>query len=744
MSMATPTRTMVVKPNRLTNNSYVLLFILFIASIISTTHAACSKMDQHSLLSSFDIASSSLNWSSNDCCRWEGIICNMAGRVTHLLLPSKRLKGVISPSLGNLTHLSHLNLSHNILSGHLEVGFFLSLSRLHILDLSYNFISGEVPLSLPSSHIRLVDLSSNQFNGTIPSSFLQRAWNLRNLNVSNNLLTGQIPSSICFYSSSFRLLDFSHNEFSGIIPLGIGNCSKLELFRAGFNNLLGTLPTDIHNAQALEEISLPSNKLSGPIGENISNLTNLTILDLYLNQLSGALPFHIGKLSRLKIITLHFNNLESYLPTSLMNCSSLTELNLGYNQFEGDLSVLNFTKLTKLIKLDLMNNKFTGPLPISVYSCKSLIALRLSSNDLEGQLQHGILSLKSLSFLSLSNNRLTNVTGAMNILKDSKSLRVLLFTSNFLGEEMPDGDLMVDSSGFQNLSVLSLSRCQLTGKVPIWLSKLEKMEVLDLSSNRLVGSIPGWLGTLPSLSFLNLNNNFISGEFPKELCELQAFVTKRDGTLTGHGDFELPVYYQSIHGSATILQYKYISNMPNTIRFRNNSLSSKIPLEIGKLQLLQELDIGFNNFYGNIPNQISNLPNLERLDLSRNHFSGELPASLSSLHFLSSFSVAYNNLQGNIPLGTQLQGFNDTAFEGNPGLCGFPLPNECQKKRPGDTTKNREDVDDTANGIPWLHISVSLGFIVGFWGVCGPLALSRSWRFAYFQFLSNIVDRFVC
>ncbi|XP_068316145.1 tyrosine-sulfated glycopeptide receptor 1-like [Pyrus communis] len=717
--MAIPTRTMLVKPNRLTN-SYVLLFILFIASIISKTHAACSKIDQHSLLSSFDIASSSLNWSSNDCCRWEGIICNMAGRVTHLLLPSKRLKGVISPSLGNLTHLSHLNLSHNILSGHLEAGFFLSLSRLHILDLSYNFISGEVPLSLPSSHIQLVDLSSNQFNGTIPSSFLQRAWNLSNLNVSNNFLTGQIPSSICFYSSSVRLLDFSHNEFSGIIPLGIGNCSKLELFRAGFNNLLGTLPTDIHNAQALEEISLPSNKLSGPIGENI------------------------GKLSRLKILTLHFNNLESYLPTSLMNCSSLTELNLGYNQFQGDLSVLNFSKLTKLIKLDLKNNNFTGPLPISVYSCKSLMALRLSSNDLEGQIQHEILSLKSLSFLSLSNNRLTNVTGAMKILKDSKSLRVLLFTSNFLGEEMPDGDLMVDSFGFQNLSVLSLSRCQLTGKVPIWLSKLEKMEVLDLSSNRLVGSIPGWLGTLQSLSFLNLNNNFISGEFPKELCELPAFVTKWEENQTGHGDFELPVYYQSINGSATLLQYKYISNLPKRISFRNNSLSSKIPLEIGKLQLLQELDIGFNNFFGNIPNQISNLPNLERLDLSRNHFSGELPASLSSLHFLSSFSVAYNNLQGKIPLGTQLQGFNDTAFEGNPGLCGFPLPNECQKKRPGDTTKNLEDVHDTANGIPWLHISVSLGFILGFWGVCGPLALSRSWRFAYFQFLSNIVDRFVC
>ncbi|XP_068323441.1 receptor-like protein 3 [Pyrus communis] len=727
--------------------SYVLLlFILFITSFISTTHAACSKMDQHSLFSSFDIASSSLNWTSQDCCRWEGITCDPAGRVTRLLLPSKRLKGVISPFLGNLTHLSHLNLSHNILYGHLEAGFFLSLSRLQILDLSYNLLSGELPLSPPPIYIRIVDLSSNQFNGTIPPSFLQRAWNLSNLNVSNNLLKGQIPSFNCSYSPFLRSLDFSHNDFSGIIPLGLGNCSKLELFRAGFNNLLGTLPSDIHKARALEEVSLPSNKLSGAIGENIANLTNLAILDLYSNQLSGTLPLHIGKLSRLKLIILHFNNLESFLPPSLMNCSSLTELNLGFNQLEGDLSVLNFSKLTQLIKLDLMSNHFTGPLPTSVYPCKSLIALRLSSNDLEGQIQHEILSLKSLSFLSLSFNRLTNVTGAMKILKDCESLRALLFTNSFLGEEMPDGDLMVDSSGFQNLSYVSLSRCQLTGKVPVWLSKLKKLEVFDLSSNRLTGPIPGWLGTLPSLYFINLDDNFISGEFPKELCRLQALRSKKAAAQTDRGDFELPIYYRSVNVSASMLQYKYLSNMPPTISLRNNSLSGNIPRDIGQLQLLHRLDIGFNKFSGNIPHQISNLRNLEKLDLSGNHLFGEIPASLSNLNFLSSFSVAYNNLQGQIPLGTQLQGFNATAFEGNPGLCGSPLPNKCPKKSPGDsdTTKDREDAHDSGNGIPWLQISVSLGFIVGFWGVCGPLALSRSWRYAYFEFFSNVVDRFVC
>ncbi|PQQ12864.1 receptor-like protein 2 [Prunus yedoensis var. nudiflora] len=213
----------------------------------------------------------------SDCCHWEGITCDKDGRVTHLLLPSKRLQGSVSHSLGNLTHLSHLNLSHNQLSGLLEAGLILSLSFLEILDLSYNLLSGEVPLFPPSSYIRIVDLSSNQFNGTIPSSFLQHAGNLSSLNVSKNHITGQMPSSICLYSSLVRVLDFSYNDFSGSIPLGLGTCSKLEVFHAGFNSLSGTLPSDIYNAQALEEISLPSNKLFGPISDRIVNLPSLTI-----------------------------------------------------------------------------------------------------------------------------------------------------------------------------------------------------------------------------------------------------------------------------------------------------------------------------------------------------------------------------------------------------------------------------------------------------------------------------------
>ncbi|PRQ58174.1 putative leucine-rich repeat domain, L domain-containing protein [Rosa chinensis] len=727
---------MPLQPNYLT--PYAIIFIFFISSV-DCRSTACNKLDQDSLWSSFNMPSSPLNWSSDDCCQWEGITCDMSGRVARVSLPSKGLKGYIlsSSSLRNLTHLTHLNLSHNSLTGSLDqTGFFLSLSHLEILDLSYNFLSGELPSSLSSVNIRMLDLSSNHFHGAIPSSFFQQAWNLTSFNVSNNMFTGSIPSSICTRSYPLiRLLDFSFNKFNGSISGGIGECSKLEVLRAGYNNLSGILPDDIYSASALEEIVLPHNSIYGFISERVVNLTNLRILDLYSNELSGALPTSIGKLSKLQFMLLHFNNLEGYLPPSLMNCTSIVELHLGSNHLEGNISTLNFSKLGQLTKLDLWMNYFTGILPLSLYSCKSLKAIRLSRNDLQGQIQPEIRSLKLLSFLSLGYTRLTNVTGALQILMGCKRLRALLLSSSFhLAEKLPADYGMVDFAGFQNLQFLDLSNCELMGQIPIWLSKLKKLEVLELSSNRITGSIPSWLGNLPRLFFLNLGSNLLSGEFPKEICRLPSLVS--DQSTDQVDDYlELPIYGSK---DAIILQYT-LSYFPRAIDIKNNTFTGSIPVEIGELQLLHILHLSGNNFSGSIPEEISNLKNLEELDLSMNHFSGTIPQLLAALTFLKSFNASYNDFEGQIPIGTQLQSFSASAFEGNPKLCGAPLPNHCLPINDNDADKNSQYMESEQK-FDWFHISVALGFITGFLGVFGPL-YNQAWRYAYFNFLDNLWNR---
>jgi Leucine-rich repeat (LRR) protein len=706
-------------------NYHLLLITLFLFGIFSMNHA-CNQIDRNSISSlAFNSTSSPpLNWSSIDCCRWEGISCDHKHQVTSIWLPSKGISGSISPSLGNLTQLSHLNLSNNSLSGPLFPGLFSSLTQLKVLDLSYNHLFGDIS-GWPAS-LQIVDISSNHFSETIQSSFFQRAWRLTQLNVSNNGFIGPIPSFPCINSSLVNLLDFSHNHHSGQIPSGLGACSQLKVFRAGFNSLSSSLPDDIFNATVVEEISLPSNHLSGPISNDIVYLTKLTNLELYGNKLSGKLPLNIGKLSKLKHLLLDENFLIGSLPQSLVNCTNLTKLTLRHNFLQGDISTFNFSSFHQLTIIDLAFNNLSGNLPVSLYSCKSLIAIRLARNRLEGQIQHEVLQLKFLSFLSLGQNRLSNITNAIKILMRCKTLSVVLLAGSFLHEAMPSDENTIGYDGFENLRVLSLEECQLTGQFPVWISKLKKLEYLNLRANRIKGSIPISLSTLPSLIRIEVHDNLISGEFPKELCDLPALVSPR--ALVGKSHFDLPIF------SGTNMQINLLSNIEPGIFVANNNLSGNIPIEIGRLKMLHSLNLSHNNFSGNIPAQLSELTNLEELDLSANRLSGEIPASLSSLHFLSRFSVANNNLHGEIPSGTQLQTFNASAYEGNLGLCGPPLPHGCAH-----IVSNNQDIDRPR--IPWFPLTVVFGFITGFLGVCGPLIFSSKWRVAYFQFMDHLKHR---
>ncbi|RVX06845.1 hypothetical protein CK203_015174 [Vitis vinifera] len=116
--------------------------------------------------------------------------------------------------------------------------------------------------------------------------------------------------------------------------------------------------------------------------------------------------------------------------------------------------------------------------------------------------------------------------------------------------------------------------------------------------------------------------------------------------------------------------------------------------------------------------------------------------------FLESLEPILQRLSGKIPTSNQFQTFNDPSiYRNNLALCGEPLAMKC----PGDdeaTTDSsgvdNEDHDDEhedAFEMKWFYMSMGPGFVVGFWGVFGPLIINRSWRRAYFRFLDEMKDR---
>lgn len=213
---------------------------------------------------------------------------------------------------------------------------------------------------------------------------------------------------------------------------------------------------------------------------------------------------------------------------------------------------------------------------------------------------------------------------------------------------MTTDDDMVGFDGLQNLQLLSFADSQLTGLIPVWLSKLKSLEVLFLGGNQITRPVPSWLGALPRLLYIRLAHNRLLGEFPKQLCKLPRLVYERNiAPQVDSYEFELPLF-GTVITDPSFLPCK-LSFFGASINLSNNNLEGDIPNEIGQLQLLRELRLDSNNFSGIIPNQISNLKNLENLNFSLNHLSGKIPSSLVSLHFLKQFNVSYN-LQGPIPI----------------------------------------------------------------------------------------------
>ncbi|KAF8776334.1 hypothetical protein HU200_003561 [Digitaria exilis] len=652
------------------------LALLFCLAAFLPPTSSCSEKEMSSLLQFLAGLSQDgglgLSWkNSTDCSTWEGVACGTDGTVTDVSVTSKDLEGHISASLGMLSGLLRLNLSHNLLSGGLPLEL-MSSNSINVLDVSFNRLNGnlhELPSSTPSRPLQVLNISSNLFTGEFPSGTWEVMSSLVSLNASNNSFTGQIPSHLCSSSPVLAVIALCYNQLSGSIPPALGNCSMLKVLKAGHNTLSGPLPDELFNATSLEYLSFPDNGLQGILdGGRLINLRNLVNLDLGGNRLNGKIPDSIGQLKRLEELHLDHNNMSGELPSTLSNCTNLITIDLKGNSFSGELQKVNFFKLPNLKTLDLLYNSFTGTVPESIYSCSKLVALRLSANNLHGQLSPRIGNSKSLVFLSLAFNNFTNITSTLQILKNCRNLTSLLIGTNFKGEVMPEDETI---DGFQNLQVLSISNCSLSGKIPLWLSNLKNLQVLLLHTNQLSGPIPTWIKSLKSLFHLDISSNMLTGEIPTALMEMPMLTTENTATHLDPRVFELPVYKNPS------LQYRITSALPKLLNLGYNNFTGVIPKEIGQLKSLSVLNFSSNNLSGEIPPQLCNLTNLQVLDLSSNHLTGAIPSALNNLHFLSSLNISYNNLEGPIPNGGQLSTFSNSSFEGNPKLCGPILLRSC-------------------------------------------------------------------
>ncbi|KAK9665070.1 hypothetical protein RND81_14G088300 [Saponaria officinalis] len=420
-----------------------------------------------------------LPYGNLDYCTWNGVECNnYTGHVTGLVLSGvlyNRLDGclesqVISSSLGELKHLTSLDLSYNNFHGMVIPNFIGTLINLRELTLSESYFGGKIPSDLGNlTRLTSLDLRMNDglyveslnwlsqltllkqvnLDGTdlskaknwsqvvgslcmlevlkmdgcllsspVPSSSSLQSPNLNTISLSRNGFTSSSVFQWLFNTShsakvlrsSLNHLDLSSNFLRGPIPNTIENLEFLEYLDLSHNSLSlsGTLHDTFGQLEFLKYLYLSRNLVSGTLPSRLGNFEAPWYLDLSRNSLSGTIPYTIGDAIYLAHLSLSHNSLSGTIPYTITNMKALVYLDLSYNALKGS---INFTiqNLDSLSFLDLSHNSLSGTIPSTIENLYSLTYLDLSYNSLSGPLPDSIWDLMSLTHLDFSHNPLTTV-----------------------------------------------------------------------------------------------------------------------------------------------------------------------------------------------------------------------------------------------------------------------------------------------------------------------------------------------
>ncbi|KAM5586936.1 receptor-like protein EIX2 [Rosa sericea] len=685
-------------------------------------------------------------------------------RLESLDLSTNMLEGELPTALGMLENLKELHLSSNRFSGSIPQSI-CNLSSLETLDISGDHISGsmlegELPVALGMlQYLKEVDLSGNQFSGSIPQS-IGNLSSLETLDISDNHIES-IPESLGQLSQLVHL-DLSLNSWEGILTEAhFRTPTKLKFLAVStdrprslkFNVAHEWVPPFqldsvyivnctvgpafgvwLHSQTELTHLRLSNTGISDFIPEEwfLKISFQLTWLDLSYNQIRGKLPFHMNFPS-LENIDLSHNQFEGPLPH--WSSDAATYLDLRSNLFSGPIPSNYDQLLPNLTELYLSDNHLNGSIPPALCDLSSLNVLMLRSNHLSGEFPRAWTLWPEIWFVDVSDNNLSgNFSSSMGV---PSSLKILHLSKNNFGGQIP-------SSLFQNCSWLrsiDLGGNRFTGIIPLQTRSNvpSELNMLRLRSNSLSGHIPNRLCSLQYLHILDLGHNKFSGTIPKCLYNL---------TPMAYGNYSPLFSLKSSLATVSLtlkgqeLVYNTTLDLVNSIDFSSNNLEGEIPDEVSSLRFLGTLNLSRNQLTGNIPSKIGNLTWLETLDLSHNHLSGQIPQSFSSLSFLAHLNLSFNNLSGRIPSGNQLQTLTDSSiYEGNPSLCGVPLSTVCPGDGAADPDDGTDHNDDDENGKFGIVVSAVLGFIIGFWSVCGTLVMKKSWRYAYFRLFDNIKEK---
>ncbi|CAL9222408.1 unnamed protein product [Arabidopsis halleri] len=637
-----------------------------------------------------------------------------------LSVSSNSFFGLVPPTISNLTQLTELYLFTNDLTGSLPL--VQNLTKLSSLVLSDNHFSGTIPSSLfTMPFLSYLSLKENNLNGSIDAPNSSSSSRLEHLYLGKNHFEGKILEPISKLIN-LRALDLSYLNTSYLIDLSLFSSLKslLLLDLSGDWISQASLSSDSYISSTLEVLYLKQCNIND-FPNILKTLQNLEDIDVSHNRISGKIPEWLWSLPRLSSVFIDDNLLTGFEGSSevLVN-SSVLILDMDSNSLEGALPHLPLS----ISSFSARHNRFRGDIPLSICNRSSLAVLDLSYNNFTGPIP------PCLSNLLILNLRKNNLVGSIpDKYYANAPLRTLEVGHNRLTGKLPRSLLNCSA-----LLFLSVDHNGIKDTFPFYLKALPKLQVLILRSNKFYGPLSppnqGPLG-FPELRILEIAGNKLTGSLPPNF-----FVNWKASSLTMNEDLGLYMVYTNVvygiynfnymevidlHYKGLSMEQERVLTSYATIDFSGNKLEGEIPESIGLLKALIALNLSNNLFTGHIPLSLANLVKLESLDLSSNQLSGTIPNGLGTLSFLVYMNVSHNQLNGEIPQGTQITGQNKSSFEGNAGLCGFPLEESCFGTNVPQTQQSKEEEEEEEEQVlNWKGVAIGYGL-----GVLLGLAIAQ-------------------
>ena len=165
----------------------------------------------------------------------------------------------------------------------------LQLSRLKTFRLSYNQVSGKLPVAVASSNLTVLDVHNNRLSGVLALENLagsgKRAGRgyLAEVQLQSNNFTGFFPQVA--FTGVKHWFSFN-NHLSGTFASSIGDWHSLGNFMIGENLISGVFPSTFLKLRGLAVLEVTENKLEGDLN-NLWVSKSMRSLHVQNNKLSG-------------------------------------------------------------------------------------------------------------------------------------------------------------------------------------------------------------------------------------------------------------------------------------------------------------------------------------------------------------------------------------------------------------------------------------------------------------------------